>query len=65
MSLLKKVLHDASLVIGDPAIEAKKSGLYKLLGLALIWKELTGLPFVFAEWFQINFSEESDILSKI
>ena len=58
--------HDASLVIGDPAIEAKKSGLYKIAcDLALIWKELTGLPFVFAEWVSNQSSlEESDILSE-
>ena len=58
--------HDISLVIGDPAIKVKKSGSYKIVcDLALIWKELTGLPFVFAEWVSNQSSlEESNILSE-
>lgn len=41
--------HDAALVIGDPALKADLSGLH-VLDLATGWRELTGLPFVFAVW---------------
>jgi len=58
--------HDVSLVIGDPAIKVKKSGSYKIVyDLALVWKELTGLPFVFAEWVSNQSSlQDSNILSE-
>tara|TARA_Y100001970_G_scaffold60968_1_gene77632 strand:- start:582 stop:1367 length:786 start_codon:yes stop_codon:yes gene_type:complete len=58
--------HDICLVIGDPAIKLKKSGSYKFVyDLASIWKELTGLPFVFAEWVSNQSSlQESNILSE-
>jgi len=41
--------HDAALVIGDPAMRAKKEGLI-VLDLAEEWHAWTGLPFVFALW---------------
>jgi len=43
--------HDAALWIGDPALERRSSGLYAYqYDLGKAWKDLTGLPFVFAEW---------------
>jgi chorismate dehydratase len=41
--------HDAALVIGDPALKADLSNLH-VLDLAEGWRDLTGLPFVFAVW---------------
>jgi chorismate dehydratase len=41
--------HDAALLLGDPALEADLAGLH-VLDLAAGWRELTGLPFVFAVW---------------
>jgi len=40
---------DAALVIGDPAMRARKDGLI-VLDLAEEWHAWTGLPFVFALW---------------
>jgi len=40
---------DAGLLIGDPAMMAKTSGLYAY-DLAELWRAKTGLPFVFAVW---------------
>ncbi|MCZ6538445.1 MAG: menaquinone biosynthesis protein [Chloroflexi bacterium] len=43
--------HDAALWIGDPALERRTSGEYACrYDLGAAWKDLTGLPFVFAEW---------------
>jgi chorismate dehydratase len=43
--------HDASLWIGDPALERRSSGEYAYMyDLGTAWKNLTDLPFVFAEW---------------
>ena len=39
----------AGLIIGDPAIEARSKFPY-YYDLAEAWKEMTGLPFVFAAW---------------
>lgn len=41
--------HDAALVIGDPAMRARKEGLI-VMDLAEEWHAWTGLPFVFALW---------------
>ncbi|HEX4497410.1 MAG TPA: menaquinone biosynthesis protein [Thermoanaerobaculia bacterium] len=40
---------DAALVIGDPALRVDRER-YLITDLAAEWKELTGLPFVFAVW---------------
>jgi chorismate dehydratase len=40
---------DAGLLIGDPALLAKTTGLYAY-DLAEVWRAKTGLPFVFAVW---------------
>lgn len=40
---------DAALLIGDPAMRARKEGLI-VLDLAEEWHSFTGLPFVFALW---------------
>jgi chorismate dehydratase len=44
--------HDAALIIGDPALEAAQNvpPNIRVLDLGAAWKELTGLPFVFAVW---------------
>ncbi|MDH3524220.1 MAG: menaquinone biosynthesis protein [Acidobacteriota bacterium] len=40
---------DAALLIGDPALRVDRRGL-EIWDLAGLWRELTGLPFVFAVW---------------
>jgi chorismate dehydratase len=43
--------NDAALWIGDPALQRRSSGEYAYrYDLGSAWKQLTGLPFVFAEW---------------
>src|SRR5215813_12509409 len=42
--------HDAALMIGDPALQISSDTGYHLYDLAEIWRERTGLPFVFAFW---------------
>lgn len=42
-------LHDAALVIGDPALQIDRSR-YRTLDLAEEWIRYTGKPFVFAFW---------------
>lgn len=48
---LRKMLdeHDAALVIGDPAMTFQREGL-RVYDLAGLWREYTGLGFVFAMW---------------
>lgn len=41
--------NDAALVIGDPAMTFPREGL-RVFDLASLWRELTGLGFVFAMW---------------
>ena len=41
--------HDAALIIGDPALRVDR-GPYLIFDLARAWRDLTGLPFVFAVW---------------
>ncbi|HEY9401338.1 MAG TPA: menaquinone biosynthesis protein [Pyrinomonadaceae bacterium] len=41
--------HDAALVIGDPAMTFARENL-RVYDLAVLWRELTGLGFVFAMW---------------
>lgn len=41
--------HDAALVIGDPAMTFAREGL-RVYDMAALWRELTGLGFVFALW---------------
>lgn len=42
---------DAALLIGDPALEVYlRPGKLHVIDLATAWKQLTGLPFVFAAW---------------
>jgi chorismate dehydratase len=41
--------HDAALLIGDPALQARTSG-YFVYDLAEEWNRWTGRPFVFAFW---------------
>lgn len=42
--------HDAGLLIGDPALQVPSGTGYHVYDLAHIWREKTGLPFVFAFW---------------
>ncbi len=48
---LKEMLqwHDAALLIGDPALQARVDGYY-VFDLAEEWRRWTGRPFVFAFW---------------
>src|ERR1051326_299165 len=48
---LKEMLqwHDAALLIGDPALQARTAGYY-VYDLAEEWRRWTGRPFVFAFW---------------
>lgn len=41
--------HDGMLVIGDPAMTGRFEG-FQVYDLASMWREFTGLPFVFAFW---------------
>ena len=41
--------HDAALVIGDPAMTFDREGL-RVYDMAALWREFTGLGFVFAMW---------------
>lgn len=41
--------HDAALVIGDPAMTFAREGL-RVYDMAALWRECTGLGFVFAVW---------------
>ena len=41
--------HDAALVIGDPAMTFERGGL-RVYDMAALWREHTGLGFVFAMW---------------
>ena len=41
--------HDAALVIGDPAMTFERRGL-RVYDMAALWREYTGLGFVFAMW---------------
>jgi chorismate dehydratase len=41
--------HDAALVIGDPAMTFRREGL-RVYDMATLWREFTGLGFVFAMW---------------
>jgi chorismate dehydratase len=41
--------HDAALVIGDPAMTFARENL-RVYDLAVLWREFTGLGFVFAMW---------------
>jgi chorismate dehydratase len=48
---LAELPHDAVLVIGDPALILSARHTYPhCVDLGLAWKQLTGLPFVFAVW---------------
>lgn len=42
-------IHDAALIIGNPALKIERSKLY-IHDLAQEWNHFTGLPFVFACW---------------
>lgn len=41
---------DAALLIGDAALPAQTNPRWQVIDLGQEWKELTGLPFVFAAW---------------
>jgi chorismate dehydratase len=41
--------NDAALLIGDPAMTFARNGL-RILDMAALWREYTGLGFVFAVW---------------
>lgn len=44
-------MHEAVLLIGNPALEFRRSGApHRLWDLGAAWQEWTGLPFVYAVW---------------
>lgn len=58
---------DAALLIGDAALMAKTRPSWQVVDLGQEWKELTGLPFVFATWVVregVNEGELADWLVK-
>jgi chorismate dehydratase len=59
--------HEAALLIGDAALEAKNAveasldfPQHHILDLGVAWKKLTGLPFVFAAWIARRDLSEGD-----
>jgi len=51
LETLKTLPHDAVLVIGDPALLLQSRNVYRFrYDLGSVWKDWTGLPFVFAVW---------------
>lgn len=56
--------HDAALIIGDNALEAAQNPPHgvEILDLGDCWKQLTGLPFVFAAWIARQKTENLDDL---
>ena len=50
--------HDAALVIGDPAMTFARENL-RVHDLAVLWREFTGLGFVFAMWMAHESAAES------
>jgi chorismate dehydratase len=51
--------HNTALVIGDRAMDVRPDGLH-VYDLGELWRELTGLPFVFAAWVLSNRMAEED-----
>ena len=47
---LNRLEEDAALIIGDPALVALVRAEFDSIDLSHAWRELTGLPFVFAGW---------------
>ncbi len=47
---VEESLADAVLLIGDRAMRTPEAGFHTVVDLASAWRELTGLPFVFALW---------------
>ena len=58
--------HDAALIIGDNALEAAQNPPdAEILDLGAQWKQLTGLPFVFAAWITRGQTENlGEVLSR-
>ena len=56
--------HDAALIIGDNALEAAQNPPHgtEIIDLGAQWKQLTGLPFVFAAWIAREKTENLDEL---
>ncbi|MCS7192888.1 MAG: menaquinone biosynthesis protein [Armatimonadetes bacterium] len=52
---------DAALLIGDAALLAQVSPFWQVIDLGQEWKNLTGLPFVFAVWVIGNKAFETEI----
>lgn len=42
--------HDAALLVGDAALEARRLGGVETVDLGAVWKEFAGLPMVYAVW---------------
>ena len=54
--------NDAALIIGDPAMAFRKDE-FAIWDLASVWRQNTGLGFVFAMWLIAN--ESSDVVNQI
>lgn len=52
---------DAALLIGDAALLAQSHPRWQVTDLGQEWKELTGLPFVFAAWVLMEGSAENEL----
>jgi chorismate dehydratase len=64
LATLQALPHEAVLVIGDAALHLRASGLYPVRAdLGAVWKEWTGLPFVFAVWAARRDADRQDALA--
>ncbi len=57
-------VHDAALLIGDPAMVFPREGL-RVYDMAALWRQYTGLGFVFAMWMARSQSEKIDSLRRV
>lgn len=56
--------HDAALLIGDPAMTVEREG-RRVFDLATVWREHTGLGFVFAVWMVEAHLTNDDLISRV
>lgn len=56
--------HDAALLIGDPAMTVEAEG-RRVFDLATVWREHTGLGFVFAVWMINAHLKNDDLIARV
>ena len=61
--IVENKIFDAKVLIGDKALLSKKSN--NDIDLSLAWKQMTGLPFVFAVWAVRSDCKNIDEIEKI